>query len=137
MKKFLAILTMLFVSFMPIHQAQAEHAGHAHTTVYAVAFHADWCGSCKLIKPNMVKARGKAGLDNKDVLFVTLDLTNDTTRHQSKLLAGALGLGDFYETNAGKTGFVLLVDGKSGKHLGKITKDMDAGVIITEISKHI
>ncbi len=103
----------------------------------AVSFHADWCGSCNKIAPQLQKARGKADLDNKDILFVKLDLTNGTTRNQSALLASAIGLGDFYKENNGKTGFVLLVDSATGEHVGKITKEHDSAKIIELINSKL
>ena len=129
MKKFFCSLALLCLSLLPL----SAFAGHGDGTLYAVTFHADWCGSCRALEPNMIKARGKSDLDNKNVLFVKLDLTNSTTRHQAMLLAEALDLGDYYDANKGKTGYVLLVDSSKGKAIGKITKDMDA----KQISKMI
>ena len=47
--------------------------------------------------------------DGQPVLFVTLDLTNVSTRNQSELLAVALGLKNVYENNPG-TGFIIIVN---------------------------
>ena len=132
MRQILLAFGMIMIVLVPF-SAHADSAKH----IYAVAFHADWCGSCKILDPNMIKARGQADLDNQNVLFVNLDLTNATTRHQSYLMASALGIGDFYKTNAGKTGFVLLVDSKTSDVLGKITKDMDAKQIATTIKQNL
>lgn len=134
MKNFILTLSLIVLAFVPF-AANADK--HDQTNLYAVAFHADWCGSCKILGPNITKARGKADLDNQNVLFVTLDLTNATTRNQSKLMAHALGLGEFYKTNAGKTGFVLLVNSKTGEILGKLTKDMDSGKITQMITDKV
>ena len=133
MKHLLMTLGLLMTFLMPI-QAQAEMGKPA---LYAISFHADWCGSCKMIGPQMIKARGKADLDNKDILFVKLDLTDGAKRHQSGLMAQALGIGDFYKDNNGKTGFVLLVDAKSGEMVGKITKEHDANAIISTLNDKI
>lgn len=134
MKKILLMLGLVATFILPTSvNAETKSAN----SLYAVAFHADWCGSCQTLGANVVKARGKADLDNKDVLFVKLDLTNAATRHQSSLMASALGLGEFYKTNAGKTGFVLLVNAKNGEVVGKLTKDHDAGAIVTTINEKI
>lgn len=105
--------------------------------LYVVKFHADWCGSCRVLGPQIKKARGKAGLDDQAVLFIKLDLTDATTRNQAELMASAIGLGDYFEKNAGKTGFALLVDADSGEIKGRITKDMNAVDIIQSIESMI
>ncbi len=133
MKKLFLTLSLLIMAALPL-QANAGIVTDK-AILYAVSFHADWCGGCKILGPNIKKARGHADLDNKNVLFVKLDLTDATTRHQSTLMASALGLEDFYKENNGKTGFVLLVNSKTGKILGKLTKDMDAKQITTMIKE--
>lgn len=137
MKTFLTFLSVVLSSAALSSPALAKD----DTVLHAVAFHADWCGSCKIVGPNLVKARGKAGLDEKNVLFVKLDLTNPTTRHQSSLLASAIGLGEYYKENAGKTGYVLLVksddDGDDSEIVGKLTKDMDANAMIAKITENL
>ncbi len=125
----------LFILFALALPFQVSAAGAPK--LMAVQFHADWCGSCAKIEPQLEKARGKADLDNKDVLFVKLDLTNGMTRNQAALLASAIGLGDFYKENNGKTGFVLLVDAATGEHVGKITKEHDSGKIIELINSKL
>jgi thiol-disulfide isomerase/thioredoxin len=134
MHKLIIPLFALIAFAMPL---QAGAMDGVKPAVYAVAFHADWCGSCKVLAPHVEKARAKADLDNMDVLFVKLDLTDSTTRHQSGLLASALGMGDYYAANDGKTGFMLLVDPATGKEVGKINKDMDASQITALIEKTI
>ena len=133
MKKLLLMLGLIATFIMPV-SANAETK--TMNSLYAVAFHADWCGSCKILGPNVVKARGKADLDNKNILFVKLDLTSATTRNQSALMAQALGISDFYKSNSGKTGFVLLVNSENGEILEKVTKDMDSGQIISTIEEN-
>jgi len=105
--------------------------------LYAITFHADWCGSCAVLNPEVIKARGKSDLDNQNVLFITLDLTDKTTRHQAGLMAAALGIGDFYTENDGKTGFVLLVNSATREQLGTLTKAMDATQITATINEQI
>lgn len=133
MKIFMMIGLVVAIAFMPT-------KSQAHTEkpiLYAIAFHADWCSSCKLLGPKVIKARGKSDLDSQNVLFIKLDLTDKTSRHQSSLVASAIGITDFYQSNAGKTGFVLLVNSATGVTLGKLTKDMDADQISSEIQKQI
>lgn len=132
-KTIMVMMTFIILSFVPL----TSYAQTDKPMLYAVSFHADWCGSCKALGPKVIKARGKADLDNQNVLFVKLDLTNKTTRHQSSLMASALGLGDYYKNNNGKTGFILLVNSSNGEVLGKLTKDMDAGQISAMINEKI
>ena len=101
--------------------------------VYAVLMYADWCGSCKALDPKIVQARENDALDEKDVLFITLDLTDETTSHQAAMMAEALDIAEFYETNGGKTGFMVLINSKNGEPISRITKSLDA----EGISKHI
>ncbi len=88
----------------------------------AVKHHGDWCGSCKKMGSIFTDLRNK--FDGQPVLFVTLDLTNISTRNQSELLAAALGLQSVYKNNPG-TGFILLVDPKTHRVVKKLTADQD------------
>jgi thiol-disulfide isomerase/thioredoxin len=88
--------------------------------VMAVKFHADWCGSCKTIAPMLSDLKNKR--DGEPVLFVTLDLTNQTTTAQAALMASALGIDKVYDKHAPKTGYVLLIDAKTKKVVDKLTK---------------
>ena len=105
--------------------------------VLGVLFYADWCGSCKVLDPEIQKARGKSNLDHEPVLFVRLDLTDATQRYQAGLMASSLGLGDFYEKNAGATGFMLLVDAETKEVISMLTKTMDAAAITSEVKAAI
>ncbi len=123
-------LMLVFLGFAPL----TAQAASGTPKLYGILFYADWCGSCKILDPQIEKARGKADLDNEDVLFVRLDLTDAATRHQASLLASALGIGEFYDANAGKTGFMLLADPATGAELGRLNKDMDSGQITVAIT---
>ncbi len=108
-------------------------ASETKPEVLGVLFYADWCGSCKVLDPAIEKARGKSDLDNESVLFVTLDLTDATTRHQSELLANSLGLSELYAKNEGATGFMLLIDAETKEVVTRLTKKADANAITAEI----
>jgi thiol-disulfide isomerase/thioredoxin len=90
--------------------------------VVAVKFHADWCGSCQKMGDAMTHLQNK--YDGKPVLFVTLDLTNQTARNQAELLATRLGLGALWDTKKSSTGFIALVDAQSGKVVDTLTSDL-------------
>lgn len=101
--------------------------------IYAVMMHADWCGTCKALDPKITQAREKGKLDSKNLLFVQLDLTNETTTHQAAMMAAALGITELFDSNAGKTGFMLLIDAETGEKIARITNKLD----VESITKHI
>ncbi|MDJ0761245.1 MAG: thioredoxin domain-containing protein [Woeseiaceae bacterium] len=103
----------------------------------AVMFYADWCGSCKILDPEVTKARSDADLDNQPVVFVRLDLTDATTRYQSGLLASSLGLEEVFADYGSATGFMLLVDADSKAVLATLKKSMDAAAIADQIQGSI
>ncbi len=91
--------------------------------VIAVKFHADWCGSCRTMGPVMTDLQNK--FDGKPALFVTFNLTNQSSSHQSELHAAALGLQDLWAQNAGKTGKIYLIDADSKETVATLTKNDD------------
>ena len=105
--------------------------------VFGVLFYADWCGSCKVLEPEIDKARDTADLDNEAVLFVRLDLTDATRSHQAAMLASSLGLGESFARNGGKTGFMLLVDAETGEVISMATKKSDAAAIADQVKAAI
>ena len=123
------VLSLVFSFFLPLF-AQADSAA---PELLVVKLHADWCGSCLVLGPRIDTAREEAGLDESSALFVTLDLTDEATKHQAALLAHSLGLEAFFTSNRGKTGFAILVDAASGEIKGRLTKDMSAEGIAAAI----
>ena len=128
------LIPMLFIA-LPFVSHSEESSATTKPAVYGVLFYADWCGSCKALDPKVTQAREAANLDTQDVLFVTLDLTNDTTKHQAAMMAATLGISDVYESNAGKTGFMLLLDAGSGEKVAQLTNKMEATDIATRIQE--
>jgi thiol-disulfide isomerase/thioredoxin len=109
-------------------------AATAEPRLIAVKFHGDWCGSCKKMGPVFTDLQNK--LDGSPILFVKLDLTNNTTKHQAQLMAAALGLSKTYHDNLG-TGFILLIDGKTKQVAAKLTADMTLKQMAAEIQNRI
>ena len=142
-----SLFVMAFALFGTIAVASAEnhmHKGHDHGDMKPMAaesskptvavFYADWCGSCKILEPNMMKAMEM--LDDKNALnVVKFDLTDDTTKAKSAAMAGENGLTDLFQAHAPKTGFAALV--KDGKAAVKITKADSVEVIKAKLETFI
>ncbi len=62
-------------------------------------------------------------------------MTNECTIRQSKFLASALGLDGGWKSPAPKTGYVLLVDPKSRRVLGKLTKNDTVKAMSTALDR--
>lgn len=130
-----SLLVMAFALFGTIATVQAETPALDHSSKPTVAvFYADWCGSCKILEPNMMKAMEE--MENKDMLnVVKFDLTDDATKATSAAMAGENGLTDLYNAHAPKTGFAALV--KDGKAVMKITKTDSVEVIKAKLETFI
>lgn len=127
------ILSLLMVCIT--HTSSASAVGLQAPKRIAVYFYADWCPNCKILSPALTEARKEADLDNKDVLFVTLNLTDKTTIHQSILLAQQLGIGDFVKAQGSATGYVALLDAKTKKELTRVDRTSDAKAIEAVFAK--
>ena len=133
MMKKLPLLTTTLVLLVTLALPAGAEAP-AKPDLLAVKFHADWCGSCKKMGTVFEDLRNK--YDGKSVLFVTLDLTNGTTRSQAEFLAAALGFGDVYAKNSG-TGFILLLDGDSRQQVAKLTADQNIKAMGAELLQQL
>ncbi len=93
----------------------AYAGGLAKPRAFAVYFFSQNCPNCRVLSPTLEKAREQGALDSKEVLFVTLDLTDAARIHQSMLLAAALGIDGYVQKQGSATGYVALLaaDGKS------------------------
>ena len=99
--------------------------------VIGVLFYADQCGSCKILDPKIQAV--KKEFTDKPILFTRVDLTDDYTKSQSQMLASMLGISEIYNENAPKTGYMLLINAKDKKVLGKLTKTQSEEEIKTTI----
>ena len=115
--------------------SDAKDAMMAKPAVYAVAFHSDNCGSCKVLGPKMGEA--VSGFEADDLQVVKFDLTDEVTSAAALATATSHNWTEIYTSNAPKTGFVLLIDGETNEVLAKITKTMSADEIKAEIQKNI
>ncbi len=137
-----AILTALVLMVAGIALGQSDSrpsaprqpAAAQSAKVIALSFYADWCPGCKALKPKLEDLMQSAS--TQPCLFVRLDQTDKQSRQAEYMLA-ALRLGDLWKTNAGKTGFVLLVDAKSGKVVSTLTADQDADAMRAALASAI
>jgi thiol-disulfide isomerase/thioredoxin len=90
----------------PISTAEAASS----TKPYVVKLHAQWCPVCMTTKT--VWAQIDATYSARANL-VAFDFTNEATSAASKAEATRLGLDKVFEENAGWTGTVLVIDGRT------------------------
>jgi len=131
-KKLLAIACAILIVSASVAWAQRSQEPTT-PAVIAVKFHADWCGSCKAMGSVFEELQAK--FDTQPVLYVVLDHTRDFNRQQSEYLAASLDLDDMWAQHGNKTGFILLLDGKTHEVLDKLTPDHDLkqmGAALTE-----
>ena len=104
------------------------------TQLFLVRLHADWCDDSKAL--NTVYNNLKNRFDGEEVLFVTLDFTNNTTKHQSQLLALAIG---FYDSvaNCTETGQLLLLTARGKNILKSFNREQNFQEIETFISNKL
>jgi thiol-disulfide isomerase/thioredoxin len=87
------------------------------TKPYVVKLHAQWCPVCMLTRG--VWSEVEAAYSTRANLVV-FDFTNQATTDASRAEAGRLGLGKVFDENAGSTGTILVLDGR--------TKDVTASL---------
>lgn len=126
-------ITLLLLILPPI----ASHARELPAPkLLAVYFYADWCSNCKLLSPKISEARTRGVLDKKNILFVTMNLTDKTTIHQSILLAQALGIGDYLKAQGSATGYMAVLDASSKKELTRFDSAQSSSDIQTWLEAH-
>ncbi len=96
----------------------------------AVRVRHDMCPVCQQLDPNFPSLIRQASGDS--VLFVTLDLTNETTQQQSALLVGALSIEHMWTGDLSKLGSVTFIDGKSRRTISSI-QTVDTKQILTAL----
>jgi thiol-disulfide isomerase/thioredoxin len=99
--------------------------------IIAVELYADWCAACKELMPKMAEI--KKTYQNKQILVVRFDMTDEATKAQAGFMASYSGLAEVYKKGGGKTGLVALVNPKTKEIYGVITIKKTAD----EISKMI
>jgi len=102
--------------------------------VIALNFYADWVPGCQALTPKLERAMDR--VSEQPCLFVTLDQTNRDSK-QAEFLLSALGVPELWKENAGKTGFVLLLDAKTKKVIRRITSDQSDTTIAAAIESAV
>lgn len=126
---------MLAVMALLIAPARAwEAPPFPEAKLIAVEVWAEWCPNCKILDPELQRARMGDKLDDLPVLFVKLDYTDKTTIAQSKMLGKALGLEEFMKANGAGTGYLALLDAKTHEEVARFNRDSKA-LEITKVIK--
>lgn len=123
-----AFLCCLFIA-TPLHARELPEP-----KLIAVYFYADWCPKCKLLSPMMAQVRGEHQLDRKNILFVTLNLTDKPAIHQSILLAQTLGMGDYLKAQGSATGYIALLDPTDMQELARFDSSNKSEEIADKIN---
>jgi hypothetical protein len=113
-----AVVSVMYVRNAPpsvrtISLAEAANPGRP----YVVKLHAQWCPICMLTKRVWsqidVAYSGRAN-------FVVFDFTNQATTDISRAQAKRLGLEKFFDENAGSTGTIAVLDGRTKEETASI-----------------
>ena len=86
----------------------------------AARVHSDWCPRCPIVGPIFDRLAETYG--DQPILFVTLDVTDQTKRRQAHYMASSLGID--WATNASfKTGMIKLIDRERREVLATVTSE--------------
>lgn len=132
------LLLLSLAAFMTfVLPANAWEVKYPEAKIYAVEVWAEWCPNCKILDPQIEKAKLDGALADKNILFVRMDFTDKTTINQSKMLAKSLGLEEFLKANGAGTGYLALVDVTTKKEVARFTRDSTAQDITDGINQHL
>lgn len=131
---FLALALVILAGIPHIAKATDTKSTATKSTITAVSFHSDTCGSCKILDPKIKDAMNAINKDKIDM--VKLDFTNKDTIEQSKALANEKGLNDILQQYGSRTGFIVLVNAE-GKEVDKLKVDDSTADIAAKVAKAI
>jgi thiol-disulfide isomerase/thioredoxin len=81
------------------------------------------CPACKSLDPRY--ATVVDAFDDGSVLFMTFDLSTDTSRRQAELLVAALGVHELFDDPLPFLGSVVLIDAETKARIGQVTAKQD------------
>ncbi len=84
----------------------------------AVKIQADWCARTPVVAPIFDDMTAEYG--NQPILFVTLDITDETGRQQARYMAANLGISSVFD-DPFESGMVKLIDRQDGQVLSVLT----------------
>lgn len=136
------ILTLLAVCAVSFVQAglsaemkdEAASASESQPKLYAIAIHADWCGNCKALAPQVMAAR--ANLGKEPVKFIKFDHTSPETRVESGKTAAKMGLTSIFNDHT-TTGQLILVDAATREVVATFDRNSGATRIREEIEARL
>lgn len=124
MRKFLLPFFALVLSQFPANaQTQPE--------IYVVMFHADWCGPCKVVEPQL--ARALSSLNDPQIRFEQIDITTPRTSENSAMMAFDRGIVRQYNQWFGVTGFAAVIDASTKQTLGCVNMAYNANAMRNHI----
>jgi thiol-disulfide isomerase/thioredoxin len=99
----------------PAENAEAAFSGAPE--LIAATFNAQWCSSCKILKPRLLKIIPE--FRSAPVKFVEYDLTFGPEKGRAE--AAADGISSVYDRFSTATGYTLLIDAETGEILDMLT----------------
>jgi thiol-disulfide isomerase/thioredoxin len=124
-----------FLFLMPVAPSFAQNVALKQPKIIAVYFHARWCQDCKEMVDILEDIADR--YDGRPALGVVFDVTNQTHRSHSEMLAWALGLEELWKQNAGQLGIVYLLDARSKRVLSKFGHEATFEQIIKLVDKFL
>ncbi len=104
------------------------------TRLVAVRKHADWCEQSR--EMNGVFHHLVNRFDGREILFLTMDFTNNTTRHQAILLASALGIVQVVEKFP-NTGQILLLTFRGKQLFASLSPEQSFQEMVGKIARRL
>lgn len=115
----------------PAASAAAAPAGDEE--LIAATFNSQWCASCKILKPRLLKIMPEFA--SEPVRFVEYDLSFGPDR--ARAAAAADGLSSVYERFSGATGYTLIIDADTGEIVDMLTVNHSAAAMRDTIRRRL